>query len=420
MSTDAKAAAGSRRVRLSHRAEIAPASPIRKLEPFARRATERGVKIYHLNIGQPDIPTPHEFLQHARLEDGQVLAYSPSGGLYPYRQALARYYAGFGAPVTEADVLVTTGGSEALLFALMALCDPGDEVITPEPHYPNYATFAIMAGATLRGLPTRIEDGFRLPGPEVFAAAVTERTRAILLCNPSNPTGAVYSRESLEAVVALCRERGLVLIADEVYREFLYTDDKPGSVLSLPGADEVAVVIDSVSKRFSACGARIGCLVTRLPELMSAATRFAMSRLSPPTLGQLGSLAALADPGPFISSMIGEFCRRRDVLRRGLKALPGVLAPEPQGAFYLMTRLPVDSSERFCEWLLSDFSHDNETVMLAPGPGFYQTPGAGADEVRIAYVLAEEPLRRAVELLGHALERYPGTRRSGPSPGSAE
>lgn len=411
MSTNPSAAETPRRVHLSRRAEIAPASPIRKLEPHARRAAERGVTIYHLNIGQPDIPTPLNFVEQARVEPGEVLAYSPSAGLYPYRQALARYYAGFGAPVTENDVLVTTGGSEALLFAMMALCDPGDEIITPEPHYPNYGTFAILAGATLRTLPTRIEDGFHLPPPEAFAAAVTPRTRAILLCNPSNPTGTVYTRASLEAVVALCRERNLVLIADEVYREFLYTDATPGSVLSLPGAAEVSIVIDSVSKRFSACGARVGCLVTKIPEVLGACTRFAMSRLSPPTLGQLGGTAALADPGPFITDMIAQFRRRRDVLSQALAEIPGVLAPPAQGAFYLMTRLPVDSSERFCEWLLSDFQHQGETVMLAPGPGFYQTPGAGIDEVRIAYVLAEAPLRRAVELLGHALTSYPGTRR---------
>lgn len=411
MSQNPSAAEPPRRVHISRRAELAPASPIRKLEPHARRAAERGVTIYHLNIGQPDIPTPLNFVEQARVEPGEVLAYSPSAGLYPYRQALARYYAGFGAPVTENDVLVTTGGSEALLFAMMALCDPGDEIITPEPHYPNYGTFAILAGATLRTLPTRIEDGFRLPPPEAFAAAVTPKTRAILLCNPGNPTGTVYSRASLEAVVALCRERGLVLIADEVYREFLYTDATPGSVLSLPGAAEVSIVIDSVSKRFSACGARVGCLVTKISEVMSACTRFAMSRLSPPTLGQLGGTAALSDPGPFITDMIAQFRRRRDVLCQALAEIPGVLAPPAQGAFYLMTRLPVDSSERFCEWLLSEFQHEGETVMLAPGPGFYQTPGSGVDEVRIAYVLAEAPLRRAVELLGHALKSYPGTRR---------
>lgn len=396
---------------LSRRGQNAPQSPIRKLEPHARRALDRGVKIYHLNIGQPDIPTPAAFLERARLQPGQVLAYSPSAGLTPFRQALAGYYRSLGLPVEEGDVLVTTGGSEALLFALLTLCDPGDEVITPEPYYPNYRMFSMVAGAEIRPLPTHIEDGFRLPPPQAFADAVTPRTRAILLCNPSNPTGAVYQREDLEAVIRLCQERGLTLIADEVYREFVYGDGAPQSVLSLPGGAEVAVVVDSLSKRFSACGARIGCLVSKRREIVDAATRFAMSRLSPPTLGQLGGAAALADPAAFVTPMIAEFARRRDVLKEELRRLPGVLAPEPQGAFYLMARLPVDESERFCEWLLTDFQSDGETVMLAPGPGFYATPGAGQREVRIAYVLGSEPLRRAVQLLGLALEAYPGTQR---------
>ena len=401
---------------LSQRGREAPASPIRKLEPLARKATERGTKIYHLNIGQPDIATPTAFVQRAQLHPGEVLSYSPSAGLYPYRQALAAYYnatiSGLAVPITEADVLVTTGGSEALLFTLFALCDAGDEVITPEPYYPNYGMFALMAGATLRPLPTRIEDGFSLPPPAAFAAAVTPRTRAILLCNPSNPTGAVYSRAALTEVVELCRSRGLLLICDEVYRDFIYAEGeaaRPQSVLQIPGAAELSVVIDSLSKRFSACGARIGCLISKNAEIVDAATRFAMSRLSPPTLGQLGGLGALEEPGPFVAGMIEKFRRRRDVLMHELRRLPGVLAPEAQGAFYLMTRLPVASSERFCEWLLTDFSHNGETVMLAPGPGFYRTPGSGQDEVRIAYVLAEQPLRRAVELIGLALAQYPGT-----------
>lgn len=392
---------------LSYRGKNAPASPIRKLEPLSRAAAERGTKIYHLNIGQPDIPTPASFLQKARLEPGNVLSYSPSVGLYPYRKALVGYYNDLGMPVAESDILVTTGGSEALLFVLMALCDPGDEVITPEPYYPNYGTFSMMAGATLRALPTRIEEGFRLPPPADFAAAITPRTRAILLCNPSNPTGTLYSREALTAVVALAKQHGLMLICDEVYRDFVYAGT-PGSVLSIPGASDVAIIIDSLSKRFSACGARLGCIISKRHELIDAVTRFAMARLSPPTLGQLGGLGALEDPGPFVSSMIQEFRRRRDVLMEELAKLPGVLAPEAQGAFYLMTRLPVDSSETFCAWLLNEFSHQGETVMLAPGPGFYQTPGSGQDEVRIAYVLGEAPLRRAVQLLGIALQQYPG------------
>jgi aspartate aminotransferase len=393
---------------LSQRAREAPASPIRKLEPLAKKATDRGIKIYHLNIGQPDVATPAAFLQAARLEAGQVLSYSPSVGLYAYRKALASYYAKMGLPVGESDVLVTTGGSEALLFCMLALCDAGDEVITPEPYYPNYATFALMAGAKLRPLPTRIEDNFRLPPPEAFAAAVTPRTRAILLCNPSNPTGALYSRESMEQVLRLCQERQIMLICDEVYRDFVYSDAPPLSVLSLPGSAELTVVVDSVSKRFSACGARLGCLVSRRADFIDATTRFAMARLSPPTLGQLGGIGILADPAPFMSGMIAEFRHRRDILAAELRRLPGVVAPEAQGAFYLMVRLPVDSSERFCSWLLSDFDHEGETVMLAPGPGFYQTPGSGQNEARIAYVLGEKPLRRAVEILGLALLRYPG------------
>jgi aspartate aminotransferase len=395
---------------LSRRGQLAPRSPIRKLEPLARAALDRGRKIYHLNIGQPDIPTPEPFLRAACLPPGQVLSYSPSAGLYPFRKALCAHYRRIGLPVDEPDLLVTTGGSEALLFTILALCDAGDEVITPEPFYPNYRMFTMMAGAEVRPLPTRIEEGFRLPGIDAFRQALSPRTRAVLLCNPSNPTGALYSEAALREVVALCRERGLVLIADEVYREFVYGGERPRSVLSLPGAEEVTVIVDSLSKRFSACGARVGCLVSKLHEVIDAATRFAMSRLSPPTLGQLGGTAVLEDPSAFIAPMISEFARRRDVLAEELRRLPGVVAPEPQGAFYLMARLPVDDSDRFCEWLLTDFERDGETVMLAPGAGFYSTPGSGRDEVRIAYVLGTEPLRHAVRLLGEALQRYPGRR----------
>ncbi len=392
---------------LSRRGHEAPASPIRKLEPFALKALQQGTKIYHLNIGQPDIPTPDQFILKARLEPGQVLSYSPSAGLYPLRQAWAKYYSRLGIPFQESDILVTTGGSEALMFALLALCNPGDEVITPEPFYPNYRMFTMMAGAEIKGLRTNIEDGFQLPPPSAFAGAITGKTRAILLCNPSNPTGAVYSFESLKAVVELCKKHNLALIADEVYRDFVY-DGEPRSIFSIDGAAEVTIVIDSISKRFSACGARIGCLVTKIEPIINAATRFAMSRLSPPTLGQLGGLAMLDHPETFVKPMIAEFHHRRDVLCEELSKLPGVLAPKAQGAFYLMTRLPVDSTETFCKWLLTDFRYNNETVMLAPGPGFYSTQGAGENEVRIAYVLGKEPLRHAVRLLGQALQEYPG------------
>lgn len=394
---------------LSKRGQEAPASPIRKLEPLAQAALQRNLKIYHLNIGQPDIPTPARFLQNARLDPGQVLAYSPSAGIYELRTEWARYYSRLGIPVQEKDILVTTGGSEALMFALMALCNPGEEVITPEPFYPNYRTFTLMAGAHIRPLPTRLEDHFQLPSPDAFAAAISYKTKAILLCNPSNPTGAVYSRAALEAVVHLCRDKGIALIADEVYREFVY-EGEPCSVLSIPKAEEVAIVIDSFSKRFSACGARIGCLVSKMAPVVDAATRFAMSRLSPPTLGQLGGKAMLGHADEFVPQMMAEFQKRRNVLMEELNRLPGVVAPHAQGAFYLMTRLPVDSAENFCRWLLTDFSYQGETVMLAPGPGFYATPGAGQQEVRIAYVLGVEPLRHAVQLLGRALQAYPGAR----------
>lgn len=397
--------------RLSVRGQNAPASPIRKLEPLARAAAERGVRIYHLNIGQPDIATPAEFVNHARLQTGEVLSYSPSAGIYAYRRALAAYYNSLdlAVPIEDRDLLVTTGGSEALLFTLLAVCDEGDEVITPEPFYPNYGMFALMAGAKLTTLPTHIEDGFRLPEPQAFAQAITPRTRAILLCNPSNPTGAVYSQQALAQVVDLCRSHGLFLICDEVYRDFVYGPHQKQSVLQLAQAAPVAVVIDSLSKRFSACGARIGCLLSKRADVLDATTRFAMSRLSPPTLGQLGGLSVLQNPGPFVEQMLTQFRCRRDVLTQELAKLPGVLAPQAQGAFYLMARLPVQSAEHFCSWLLTDFSDCGETVMLAPGPGFYKTAQAGQNEVRIAYVLGEKPLLRAVELLGRALSQYPGS-----------
>lgn len=392
---------------LSRRGQEAPVSPIRKLEPLAQVARQKNIKIYHLNIGQPDIPTPAPFLNHARLTPGQVLAYSPSAGLYALRTEWARHYSQLGLPIQEEDLLVTTGGSEALMFALLALCNPGEEIITPEPFYPNYRMFTMMAGARIRPLPTTIENNFQLPSPETFANAITDKTKAILLCNPSNPTGAVYSRESLEEVVALCLKKGIALIADEVYREFVY-EGEPRSILSIAKADEVAIVIDSFSKRFSACGARVGCLVSKIAPIIDAATRFAMSRLSPPTLGQLGGTAMLAQADSFVPGMITEFRHRRDVLMEELNRLPGVFAPKAQGAFYLMVRLPVDSAENFCRWLLTDFSYQGETIMLAPGPGFYETPGTGTQEVRMAYVLGAEPLRHAVQLLGRALLAYPG------------
>ena len=398
------------RPRISRRAELAPPSPIRKLEPLARAASERGTRIYSLNIGQPDLATAPSFLDNARQEEGSVLAYGPSVGLYPLRQAYAAAYRKLGLAVEESDVLVTTGGSEALAFAFAAVADPGGAVLTTEPCYPNYRGFAVMAGLELRALPTSIETGFALPGAADFEAALDERTRAILLCNPSNPTGAVYPPQALAELVELARRRGLFLIADEVYREFVYDGLEPSSILQVPGAEEVAVVVDSTSKRFSACGARVGCLLTRHGGLMDAATRFAQARLSAPVLDQKGALAALPGLAPYVAASVSEYRRRRDVTLQELARIPGVLAPRPQGAFYLMARLPVDSSDDFCRWLLESFSSGGETLMLAPGSGFYASPGRGLDEVRIAYVLEEASLRRAIGLLGEALAAYPGRR----------
>lgn len=392
----------------SQRGRNAPPSPIRKLEPSARAAQERGVKIYQLNIGQPDIRTAPGFLACSRQDEGSTLAYGPSAGLYPLRAAMAAYYAALGLGIEEKDLIVTTGGSEAILFALMAVGDAGDEILTPEPFYPNYAGFAVMAGLSLRTIPTSIDTGFALPSPEVFEAALTPRTRAIMVCSPGNPTGAVYPPEALKALVDLARRRGLFIISDEVYREFLYDRLKPSSILQIPGADEVSILVDSTSKRLSACGARIGCLVTRHAGILDASLRFAQARLSAPVLEQKGAIAAIAGSGPFVAESVAEYERRRDAALAALGAIPGVLAPKPQGAFYLMVRLPVKSSDDFCRWLLEEFESGGETVMLAPGSGFYATPGRGHDESRLAYVLGEPHLSRAIGLLGEALARYPG------------
>jgi aspartate aminotransferase len=393
---------------VSRRGREAPASPIRKLEACARAAEQRGVRIYSLNIGQPDLHTAPGFLQCARQEEGSVLAYGPSAGLHPLREAFAAYYRSLGLAIEEQDVLVTTGGSEAVFFALAAAADPGDEVLTPEPCYPNYKGFATLAGLSLATLPTSIETGFALPGAEAFEAALTPRTRAVVVCNPGNPTGTVYPLEDLRRLVEIARRRGVFVIADEVYREFVYDGLRPSSLLALPGAEDVAVVVDSTSKRLSACGARVGALVTRHPPLRDAVMRFAQARLSAPVLEQKGAVAALAHLEAFVRESIPEYRRRRDAALEELSRIPGVRAPRPQGAFYLMARLPVRSADDFCRWLLEEFEQDGETVMLAPGPGFYASPGRGQDEVRVAYVLEERPLRRALRLLATALGRYPG------------
>ncbi len=394
---------------LAQRAHWLPASPIRKLAPAAEAAKARGLKVFGLNIGQPDLETPKQYWEAINNAKIETLAYSPSEGFLSYRQALSAYYERFGVSVSPADVLVTTGGSEALLFGLMACCDPGNEVLIPEPFYANYNSFATLAGLTVKPIPTYVENSFELPEPEAFEALITPRTRAIIICNPSNPTGKVYDKPALEKLLTLCQQHDLYLMADEVYKEFVYDGKTFTSILSLPNAEDYCLVVDSVSKRFSACGARVGSLVTRNEAVRAAALKMAQARLSPPTLGQVGGEALTHLPDSYFEGVRTEYVKRRDIVLEYLQQIPGVVCPKVSGAFYVFPQLPVDDSERFAKWLLEDFSHENTTLMVAPGPGFYSTPGQGKQHVRIAYVLQESDLRTAMEGLTLALEQYPGT-----------
>ena len=395
--------------RLSNRATHMPASPIRKLVPFAEGAKARGIHVYHLNIGQPDIPTPKEMMDAYRNTTLTVLPYSHSAGSWEYREHLAQYYRSHGIEVDKEHVLVTTGGSEAIIFTFMTIMDPGDEVIIPEPFYTNYNGFAVEAGVKVVPVTCNRADGFKLPPDAEIEARITERTKAILICNPNNPTGYVYTKEELERLQRLAEKHDLFLLADEVYREFVYDGAQHYSILSLPGIGERAVVMDSISKRFSACGARIGCVVTRNPAILEAALKFGQARLSPPTLDMIAADAALVNTPPeYLQEVVNEYRARRDVVFEGLEKIPGVEGLKPRGAFYTIVKLPVDDAEKFATWLLSDFDHNGETVMLAPANGFYATPGKGVDEVRIAFVLNLESMKRAMEILRVALEKYPG------------
>lgn len=397
--------------KLSRKAAEMPESPIRKLMPFAVEAKARGKKIYHLNIGQPDIKTPKVVIERLRSLERDIIEYSPSQGYEGYREKLAAYYKKSGIPVKPEEILVTTGGSEALIFAMMACFNMGEEVIIPEPYYANYSGFAIMAGVRVKPITATIDESFSLPDVDAFEALITEHTKGILLCNPGNPTGYLYSREEIEALADLARRRDLYLIADEVYREFCYDGAKPHSVYNLKDLEKNVVLIDSVSKRYSMCGARVGAMITRNEGLRKAALKFAQARLSPPTLGQIAAEAALDTPQSYFDEVISEYVERRNFLVEGLRKIPGVLCPMPGGAFYCMAQLPIDDSDIFCQWLLEEFSHENETVMLAPGSGFYITKGLGKQEVRIAYVLNKKDLERAVELLEIAIREYPGRTR---------
>lgn len=394
---------------LSRRAEVMPASPIRKLMPYADAAKKAGVKVYHLNIGQPDVPSPQPFWDAIRGTKLEVLEYSNSAGIAELRAKAAANYRSIGLDVQAEQVLVTTAGSEALSISLAVICNEGDEIIVPEPMYANYIGFAAGTGINVVPIPTRIEENFRLPDATEFAARITPKTKAIIICNPGNPTGAIYSRAQLEELVQIAREHGLFIIADEVYREFVYGSDRPTSILQIEGTEELAIMVDSVSKRYSLCGARIGFLVTRNYRVINAAVRFAQARLSSPTLEMIGVMGALDTPAEYFDDVRAEYARRRDLLVSRLQAMPGVLCPKIDGAFYAMVRLPIDDCDRFCQWLLEEFRHEGSTVMLAPGTGFYSTPGSGIDEVRVAYVLNCEDIAKAMDCLQRALEVYPGS-----------
>lgn len=393
---------------VSKRSYDVPLSPFRKLVPFADTAKERGTHVYHLNIGQPDIHSPEPAWKALREHQMKVLAYSPAIGNRSYREKLAAYYDRFGMGVTHDDIIITTGASEAIQMLLFACLDPGDAVIMPEPFYANYNGFCRIADLEIQPIPSYIEDGFPLPGISAFRQKITDRTRAIFITNPSNPTGSLYSREDLEALADLVREYDLYLIVDEVYREFCYDGQPFYSALRLRGLDDHVIVVDSVSKRYSACGARVGALVTRNEKVLEAITRYAKLRLSPPGLGQVFAEAMLDMDDHYLEEVKEEYDRRRLVVYERLKAMPGVVNYKPGGAFYCFAKFPVTDAEHFCRWLLESFTHEGATVMLSPGTGFYATPGRGVDEVRIAYILKVEDLHKAMDCLEIALKEYPG------------
>jgi len=385
-----------------------PASPIRKLVPYAEEAKRKGRKVYHLNIGQPDIATPEVALEAVRKYDQKVIAYSHSAGNESYRRKLAAFYRNIGIDVNFEQLLITTGGSEAILFGLLSCYNPGDEVIVPEPFYTNYNGFAIAAGVTIVPVTSTIESGFALPPIEAFEERISNRTRGILICNPNNPTGYLYSRQELEQLRDIIKKHDLYLFSDEVYREFCYDGFSHFSTMMLKGVAENVVMMDSVSKRYSSCGTRIGALVTRNSDVIESALKFAQARLSPPTFGQVAGEASLDTPQAYFDKVYHEYIDRRNYMVEALNKMPGVICPKPGGAFYTVTHLPVDDTDTFCQWILSDFEYDNSTVMMAPASGFYATPGLGKQEVRIAYVLNIEDLKKAMKCLEEALKAYPG------------
>lgn len=394
-------------LQISNRGQQMPPSPIRKLVPYAETAKRAGIHVFHLNIGQPDIETPPSLLAAVREADIPVLEYSHSAGNESYRRKLVSYYKSVGIHVSFDQIMVTTGGSEAILFAFFCCLNPGDEVIIPEPYYANYNGFAVEAGVTVVPITSHIENSFALPPIVEFEKAITPRTRAIVICSPNNPTGYVYSREEMEALKTICLTHNLYLFSDEAYREFSYAGDYT-SALHLSGMDENVVLLDTISKRYSACGARLGAFVTKNKAVYDTAMKFAQARLSPPGLAQIMGEAAVDLPSSYFDRPKAEYLERRNLLVKRLNAMPNVFCPNPGGAFYAMARLPIDDADAFCQWLLESFSHEGKTVMLAPATGFYSTPGLGRNEVRLAYVLNLQDLNSAMDCLEKALEQYPG------------
>ena len=393
---------------ISDRGNLMPASPIRKLVPFAEEAKRKGRKVYHLNIGQPDIPTPEVALSAVKNFDQKVVEYSHSAGNESYRRKLADFYTNIGININYDQLLITTGGSEAILFGLLSCFNPGDEIIVPEPFYTNYNGFAIAAGVTIVPVTCSINDGFALPPIETLEKKVTPATRGILICNPNNPTGYLYPKTELEKLRDVVKKHSLYLFADEVYREFCYDGQKHYSTMMLEGIEQHVVMMDSVSKRYSSCGTRIGALVTRNRDIIETALKFAQARLSPPSFGQVAGEASLDTPPEYFKEVYKEYINRRNYMVEALNQMPGVICPKPGGAFYTITHLPVDDADKFCPWLLSDFEYENGTVMMAPASGFYATPGLGKQEVRIAYVLNIENLKKAMKCLEVSLKEYPG------------
>lgn len=393
-------------MKISERAEMMPSSPIRKLAKYADAAKRNGVHVYHLNIGQPDILTPECAMEAVRTIDRKVLEYSPSQGYKSLRTKMVGYYAEYGIDLSPDEIIVTTGGSEAVMFAYMACLNPGDEIIVTDPSYANYMAFAISCGAVVKSVKTSIDDGFRLPPIEKFEEQITDKTKAILICNPNNPTGYLYTRSEMNQIRDLVKKYNLYLFSDEVYREFIYTKQPYISACHLEGIEENVILIDSVSKRYSECGIRIGALITKNKKVREAVMKFCQARLSPPLVGQIIAEASLTTPQEYMDQVYEEYLQRRNFLIDGLNKIPGVYTPTPMGAFYTMVRLPVDDAEKFCEWCLTDFSYEGQTIMMAPGSGFYSTPGAGRDEVRLAYVLNKEDLAKALVVLEKALDEY--------------